>query len=161
MGDEELHLHLYGCLDAHDLWTMGKDVWPLRKPRLEWFAEEYEKAWKRKPLWEDYWTKPDGFERLREDFEVLGAVDFPKFQACFNLIIALFPIDPDDDTVLRFVLGKLERSGLKYAELRVPLGLRLPRMKARSRVFSPCLPGLFSTMRKSPRGDCVPVLQFR
>lgn len=121
---EELHLHLYGCLSADDVWHLAQPIWEERKGALSWYADEYLKAWGRRPEWERYWTEEDGLQRLRADYEFVNYADFASFQACFNLLIALFPLRPDDDSILRYILEKYSKSDLDYAEFRVPFGIR-------------------------------------
>lgn len=124
MTKDELHLHLHGCLTAEDVWQLSKDSWETRIPALEWYASEYEKAWGRRPQWETYWTQDDGFEILRKDYEFTRYADFAQFQACFNLVIALFPLSPDDVSVFEHVLVKYAKSYIEYAEFRTPFGMR-------------------------------------
>ncbi len=121
----ELHLHLHGCLDAEDVWELGRVRWESRRGALQWYAAEYELAWGRSPLWESYWTHPDGLELLRRDYVFKQCGTFDRFQACFNLLIALFPITANDDTVIRCVLAKLQACHLRHVELRMPFGLSL------------------------------------
>ena len=40
---KDLHVHLYGCLSAEDLWNIGKDSYQKRRLMLEWYAQEYQK----------------------------------------------------------------------------------------------------------------------
>lgn len=117
----ELHLHLYGCLSAEDVWTLAKPLWQERLTALNWFADEYEKAWGRRPDFAKYWTTADGLARLRSDFEFTQSNPFPKFQACFNLLIALFPLQTHGTLVLKQALQRLQKDGLSYVELRVPI----------------------------------------
>ena len=118
----ELHLHLYGCLDADDVWQLGRSRWMTRQRALQWYAREYEQAWQRRPHWETYWTQDDGLAQLRRDFYFLEPGPFPRFQACFNLLIALFPLSAQDDTIIRRVLAKFAAQDRKSVELRIPFG---------------------------------------
>ncbi|MBI2603176.1 MAG: hypothetical protein HYW48_08975 [Deltaproteobacteria bacterium] len=120
----ELHLHLYGCLDADDVWQLGRKAWRERTDGLEWYADEYEKVWGRRPDWKSYWEKEDGRERLRRDYLFQTPSTLDHFLACINLSIAMFPITPDNVEVLDHILHRMKHSGLRYAELRNPLPTR-------------------------------------
>lgn len=124
MLKDELHLHLHGCLSAEDVWKLGQSRWESRRTALTWYADEYEKAWGRRAEWEHYWTEEDGLSKLKKDYEFLSCENFARFQACFNLLIALFPLDAEDDFIPRYVLEKYAASGLEYAEFRTPFGMR-------------------------------------
>src|SRR3989338_4469912 len=102
MTRDELHLHLHGCLTAKDVWNLGASRWEIRIPALNWYADEFEKAWGRRPQWERYWRE-GGWEELRKDYEVKSFVSFSQFQACFNLVIALFPLTVSDPTLFQCV----------------------------------------------------------
>jgi hypothetical protein len=115
---DELHLHLYGCLTAADVWDLGKDRWQAQPERLAWYADEYFKQYGRAPDPAAYWRDAQGAERLAADFLFTEPAPFAKFQARFNLLIALFPIVPDDTTVLRRVLTRHRAEGRRYMEYR-------------------------------------------
>ena len=85
----ELHLHLYGCLTAEDLHHLGRDRARTAKgaARLDWFADEFAKAYGPRPDPQSYWRDDNGLEKLREDFEFTAAESFDRFQARFNLAI--------------------------------------------------------------------------
>lgn len=117
----ELHLHLFGCLEAKDLWRLGKDLWQERKAALNWYACEFKKACGYTPKWELYWQSEKGYELLKKDFIMSEASSFKVFQAKFNLIIALFPINENDASLINLVYEKCLSQSLKYAELRVPI----------------------------------------
>lgn len=113
----DLHVHLYGCLSAQDLWELGKDA--TKDPaRLGYYIQEYEKAFDFKPNPNEYWTSDRGFDLLKEHFEFLKPGSFAQFQAKFNLIIALFPIQPNDATVLKKIMHRHRAEGLRYVEYR-------------------------------------------
>jgi hypothetical protein len=116
----ELHAHLHGCLRAAEVHALGAagDLWKRREARLEWYAAEFARARGVTPKWRDYWTRPDGLERLAADFEVRTSMSFPAFQASFNLMIALFPVDPDDGAFARAVLRSQRNAGVRYGEYR-------------------------------------------
>ena len=107
----EAHLHLYGCLSAEDLWHIGRERFRKQSDRLTWYANEYERVTGRRPAYEDYWTKDNGLELMRQDFLFTDAAPFPEFQAKFNLLIALCPANPDDLTLAEHVFRSHEVVG--------------------------------------------------
>ena len=118
MLTDELHIHLYGCLSASDLWLLGRERYKAMAPRLAWYAKEYSHAYGRTPDVISYWTKDDGCSRLRRDFEFTEHGSFRQFQASFNLAIALFPGVPGDTMILEHVLKAQRSLGLRYGEYR-------------------------------------------
>ncbi|MBM4252985.1 MAG: hypothetical protein FJ146_13515 [Deltaproteobacteria bacterium] len=116
---DELHCHLYGCLTPEDLWLLGRDRFEKVVPRLAWYAEEYEKAYGRRPDSRQYWSSDAGLDLLRRDFLFTSAHPFARFQASFNLAIALLPITPGDTTVLSHVMHAQAASGITYGEYRL------------------------------------------
>jgi len=118
---DELHIHLYGCLDAAAVWELGRDRFRRQPDRLAWYETEYEKAYGRRPNAVAYWTTASGQERLKADFEFTSPGSFNQFQARFNLLIALFPVVPDDTTVLRWVLAAQRQLGIRFGEYRCPV----------------------------------------
>ncbi len=117
----DLHVHLFGCLDAEDVWTLGKNRWQQQTDLLQWYEDEYEKAWGRRPNSQAYWLSDNGFELLKNDFVFSKPGEFAKFQACFNLLIALFKIKPEDPSVLKYVIEKHQNEGLEFVEYRTIL----------------------------------------
>lgn len=123
---DELHVHLYGCLTARQLWTLGRTLWPAREARLEWYAAAYAEEWGRRPDWRGYFLGEGDPAALKRDFEFLAPGTFAAFQACFNLAIALLPATKDDATVVTTVLRDHAASGLRYVEYRCPLPPHMP-----------------------------------
>lgn len=117
----DLHVHLYGCVDASTVHGLGLARWQSRESALVWYAAEFEKAHGRVPRWREYWTTSQGRDLLASDYEITKKTNFPQFQACFNLLIALFPLDPTDRTVLEGVLRCDRAAGIRYAEYRTIL----------------------------------------
>lgn len=117
--DEELHLHLYGCLTAEDIFDLGKDHYEQRADALDWYAAEYLKITGRPVHWRSYFSGDDGPKRIRADFLADVPMTFPAFQARFNLMIALLPTVEFATKVMRHVVLGQVRAGLKYAEHRV------------------------------------------
>ena len=92
----EYHLHLYGCLTPEDLLgelCQHRARQSHRQPLLEWYATEFERVRGRQPYWRDYWQSGSE-DLLALDYLILGPTDFASFQASFNLLIALFKLDP-------------------------------------------------------------------
>ena len=121
----DLHVHLYGCLYAQDVWELGRDRVQKQSQRLAWYEDTFAAAWGRRPSATDYWSSESGLEELTRDYVIGGPVDFPKFQASFNLLIALFPMAVGDTQVLERVLASDARAGLRGAEYRTLLPVAL------------------------------------
>jgi adenosine deaminase len=68
---------------------------------------------------------------LRSDYEFTDYGNFQQFQACFNLLIALFPLNPKEDSITRHILNSYAKTGVNYAEFRTPLGRRFVNDAAR------------------------------
>jgi adenosine deaminase len=115
----DLHVHLYGVLAPEDIYKYGKSIWQQRKERLKWFAKEYFKSWGVYPQWEKYWTAKDGFSLLKKDYLFTKKNSFARFQSCFNLIIALFPIVSTDKDFVKILLDKLVLNKQNYYEVRI------------------------------------------
>lgn len=119
MFKADFHVHLHGCLSAEDLWQIGKDCYQKRAKQLEWYAREYEKAWGRRADYKAYWESPSGFESLKSDFVFDRPNCFARFQANFNLIIALCPITPDDFRIQEQIIRRMnDTQSLDYFEAR-------------------------------------------
>lgn len=114
----DLHVHLYGCVEPKSVWQLGRDRWQLRTNALEWYAGEFNKAYGRQPEWLNYWSSEQGIELLTGDYLVCEKTNFARFQASFNLLIALFPLDPNDRSVLRAVLTDDAAARIRYCEYR-------------------------------------------
>jgi adenosine deaminase len=114
----DLHVHLHGCLTPEDLWELGKGVWRERRDRLDWYATHYEAATRRRPDYAAYWQADDGATRLARDVLFDGGGNFAAFQARFNLIIALLPITPKDESILRLVMERDAARGVEHIEYR-------------------------------------------
>lgn len=115
---DELHIHLYGCLTAEDVFELGKDRWQRVPDRLAWFEAEFQKAFGRPSRIGDYWRRDDGFDLLKDDFLFVTAGPFSEFQARFNLMIALMPVATGDHAVLRRVMEGQRQAGIRHAEFR-------------------------------------------
>lgn len=118
MITHDFHVHLHGVLSAGDLWHIGRDTYQHLEPRLQWFASEYAKAWGQSPDYASYWRAENGLELLAKDFEVTKPVTFQQFQACFNLIVALCPLQVDDFSLQEYVIRKVAAAGVHYFEAR-------------------------------------------
>lgn len=157
---EELHLHLYGCLKAEDVWKLGRTRWEKRQGALVWYADEYEKAWGRRPKWETYWTEENGLERLKEDYLFLRNGNFHQFQACFNLLIALFPLSPEDDSIIRYILQEYSKQNISYAEFRIPFGMSFVNNAEKSRKFLSMIASVSKEIEQDSQLDAKMVISL-
>jgi len=138
MISRDLHVHLYGCLTAEDLWDIGKDRYKSHAPLLEWYSSEYEKAWGRRPCPQDYWEREGGEELLKRDYLFVRPGNFSRFQACFNLIIALCSISPDDFSIQEQIIRKVAESGLEYFEARTLIPFKFSDQEVRTYLGGLC-----------------------
>ena len=138
----DLHVHLYGCLTAEDLWTIGKDCYKKQESMLRWFASEYKNAWGKTPKYLEYWESDNGLEKLTKDYLFTKANNFSRFQANFNLIIALCPIVPDQFNIQERIIRQVSKFGLEYFEARTVIPFRLT-----DREVEQYLHGICSTVR--------------
>ena len=122
----DLHLHLYGAPTSKQIWEVGKERYRGLDERLQWYAQEYALAAGHRPEYRAYWESDNGYELMCRDLELTMASDFREFQARFNLMIALLPLEPKGTEVLSLVGSRLQSESVKYAELRVPLLSRPP-----------------------------------
>ena len=140
---KDLHVHLHGCLSPEDLWHFGKDTYKKNDHLLQWYSSEYQKAWERKPDYKAYWETENGLELLSQDYLFLKANPFSRFQANFNLIIALCQIITDDFKVQEHVIRKVCHQGIKYFEARVVIPFRFS--ESETKIY---LQGLCSLVKK-------------
>jgi len=120
----ENHLHLYGCLTAKSLFKHSTERAKKFKPRFDWFLAEYKKI-TGVSINPDLWWKPaDGYETFKQHFLCSNVSMFEIFQAKFNLLIALFPPDPEDMTLPKEVFETHRPEG-GYKEYRTFLPLYL------------------------------------
>lgn len=124
MIKRDLHVHLHGCLSAEDLWHQGKDIYKNQDKLLHWYAEEYQKAWGRLPDYRQYWESTNGIELLKNDYIFAEANNFARFQACFNLIVALCPMSPNSFKVEERIIRKVAKQGLEYFQARTLIPIR-------------------------------------
>ncbi len=123
----DLHLHLFGCLTAEDLWEMGKRRHGNCALGLRWYQDQYAKAYGVAPPIDEFWRDDErGLELLRQHYELHAATPFPQFQARFNLIIALCSNRFQDAEVMTRVFQRHDREELTYAEYRLLFPYRLP-----------------------------------
>ena len=118
MVKEDFHVHLHGCLTPLDLWTIGKNKYKSCRYRLDWFATEYEKSWGRRPDYSLYWESDHGVELLKKDYLFTEQNLFARFQANFNLVIALCPITVDGFAIQEHIIRNISQQGLTYFEAR-------------------------------------------
>ncbi|MBP6217474.1 MAG: hypothetical protein KA436_02685 [Oligoflexales bacterium] len=124
MIKRDFHVHLHGCLTAEQLWLIGRDSYKKQSKMLDWYASEYKKAWGRTPNYSSYWASEAGFDLLKQDYIFEHKSDFQKFQAKFNLIIALCSISSDDFAIQEQIIRSVNDHGLDYFEARTLLPFR-------------------------------------
>ena len=54
MNHSDLHVHLYGCLSASDVWLLGRRTYRSNKESLNQYAQFYQVSWNRKAQLEDW-----------------------------------------------------------------------------------------------------------
>ena len=136
--NEDLHVHLHGCLYAQDLWEIGKDVYKSRKSWLDWYAKEYLNAWGRKPNYLNYWESSEGLALLEKDYYFLEQNPFHRFQACFNLIVALCPIHVRQFDLQKKIIVHMAQSGLRYFEARTLIPARFTKQESSQYLIGLC-----------------------
>ncbi len=116
----ELHTHLYGCLVLDDLyWLHARN-----KPRWEIFASSYEKAYGKIPDYHGIMNRDAASqEKLKSLYYYTISGDFAKFQASFDLVIALAWADPEEIyEISRRVISRQEEAYTEYRILFPPRG---------------------------------------
>jgi len=114
----DAHVHLLGCLDADDLlWICERFGWP-KAEELRWFEHEFTKV-----------AGPEDFTSLhsqsassaqiRRWLECRSPIAFPRFQASFNLLIAILRGRGLEGEVLRRVAERHAAAGLVRVDFRV------------------------------------------
>lgn len=137
----ELHSHLYGCLVADDLaWLAAR-----KPPRWPIFMESYRAAYGREPDIEGLFT-PAGRTRLEEYFYFTAPGDFRKFQAGFDLIIAVAHTDPEELAAVAQRVG--EREVADHAEYRMLFSPRESSTSFREKTIA-CAEGLADASRRT------------
>lgn len=121
----ESHLHLYGCLPSKSLWSVAEERSHRYAERFQWFLAEYERATGKRINPNQWWKADDGFENFKAEYVCGHAVSFEVFQAKFNLLIALFPPNPEDMWLANEVFEHHSKEG-GYKEYRTFLPLYLP-----------------------------------
>ncbi|MCE9599340.1 MAG: hypothetical protein K8S54_15355 [Spirochaetia bacterium] len=130
----ELHSHLYGCLTVDDLYFLAE----RNTPRWQIFVDSWTKAHGTPPVM-DGLMDPSNRRILEKHYHFKSASDFPKFQACFDLIIALSSTEPEE--LREIALRVAAREPAVHAEYRQLLSPFLPmddfkaRMKALALAF--------------------------
>ncbi len=105
------HLHLYGAINATDLWEIGEKNHRRHADRLAWFDTEYFKVTGKRLNSLSWWSLTDGFDIFRDTFLIKEPLTFEEFQARFNLIIALCPPDPSELSLAEAVLARDQIQG--------------------------------------------------
>lgn len=138
MLKKDLHVHLYGCLTAEDLWKIGKENYKKQMPLLNWYADEYKNAWGRRPNVCQYWESENGFTLLEQDYVFAERNPFPRFQANFNLIIALCPIRNDRFDIQEKIIRNVDAHGLEYFEARTLVPAKFTKTEVEKYLYGLC-----------------------
>src|SRR5688572_11471789 len=112
MIKKDWKLHLYEFLTVKKLGNIGKDCNKDRIFMLDWYASEYAKAWGRRPKYRKYWEAESGFELLKKDYIFAKQNPFDRFQANFNLIIALCRISEDNFSIQEQIIREVQSHNL-------------------------------------------------
>jgi len=113
----DLHVHLYGCLTPEDIWHMARDI-EIDSNKIDLFSHNYQKVFGRPSNYEKYWMSSSGIENIAKDYLVTSRSNFQEFQAKFDLVPALFPLNPHAPLVLSHVIDKHQKEGVTYVEYR-------------------------------------------
>lgn len=120
----DYHVHLFGVLTPDDVFELGKDRFrrPSVQQRIAWCETEYERAFGRRIAIADYWLTAGGYDDLCRDLLMLEAGDFHRFQARFNILIALFRIENAEDVEApRRAMRRQMHQGVRGAQYRMLL----------------------------------------
>ena len=140
----ELHAHLYGCLSLDDLsWLASRN-----KPRWDFFINSYERVYGKKPEVRDlFLDTPESRGRLEEYYYFRGGGSFARFQVCFDLIIALSTLEPEEiHEIARRVVGAQRETHAEYRQMFAP-GTPLPLFREKVQAFAE---GLARAERENP-----------
>lgn len=128
----ELHSHLYGCLHPDDLrWLAARN-----RPRWEMFELAFRAAYGQAvapPSYEDlFGAHAASDELLRRHYYFRDSGNFPRFQSCFSVIIAVSSTEPEE---LPEVLARVAaREVADHAEYRMLFSPRLEDSQFEERV---------------------------
>ena len=121
----ELHVHLGGCLNAAEIFELGRD----HCAEIDWslYSESFAAAYGRRPDPVDLFREAlqtQQLDRFREHY-VYGeddGGDFTRFQAKFNMALCVYrhwwKKFGNQDEIWRRILARHRREGLRYAEYR-------------------------------------------
>jgi adenosine deaminase len=119
MNQHDHHLHLYGCINAEDLWRYYMTQHDgLNQPKFAWFETEYLRLTGRNSPFRSA-IQGNDFDWFRREFEIRHPTSFAEFQARFNLIIAAHPDRSDDPRVLARACERLQGQGVSGADFRI------------------------------------------
>jgi hypothetical protein len=121
----ESHLHLYGCLNHDDLWALFPSRLNRHPARVEWYKAEFKKLTGQTVFPEKWALDPSGYSDFKDFFLCRNTLSFAHFQARFNLLIALFPPDPEDLQLANAVFSRDSRQSTGIKEYRTFLPLYL------------------------------------
>lgn len=113
----DLHNHLYGCLSAERLYSIGRNN---PNPRWHIFTQAYETAFGQAIHPETFFQTYDTLAKFAALYHFNHRGPFPEFQAKFNLIIALveFTISEMREVASQVVLDHA-RQNVHHSEYRI------------------------------------------
>lgn len=129
LKQSELHVHMGGCLDVHDLAACAADFYR----DIDWtpYCDTYQRVFGKRPdpvAWFDAAMHGD-IQPLRRGFVVTDADrgDFARFQARFDLLIYiarhLRQVSGNQRTMLDRIFARHRLQGLRYVEYRAMSGM--------------------------------------
>ncbi len=130
----ELHSHLYGCLHPDDLrWLAARN-----RPRWEMFELAFRAAYGQAvapPSYEDLFGAHAASDAsLKRHYYFRDSGNFPRFQSCFSVIIAVSSTEPEE---LPEVLSRVvAREVADHAEYRMLFSPRLEDSQFEERVLA-------------------------
>ena len=113
----DLHLHLYGCIPPQVLYEIGKNN---KAPRWNLFTDFYEEQYGIKINPSTFFTDYPNIESFKKLYLFTNREPFLKFQAKFNLIIALVKFDIEEiKNLTKQIITKHYSNKVTYSEYRV------------------------------------------
>lgn len=113
----ELHVHLYGCLTAEKLFSIGKNN---PAPRWGIFTDLYEDVHGKPFDVSNFFEKYKDMEKFKELYFFNHRAPFIEFQSKFNLIIAFSRFDREEiSSVASDMLLEHSKQGIEHIEYRL------------------------------------------
>ncbi len=132
----DLHVHLYGCLSASDLWKLAKSK-QHDLERVHFFEKEYLQQFQQNPNLLQV-IQQDHFDAFQKMYHLTAPCTFLQFQAKFNLIIALCHLDSQQEVSHLVHQICLQHQHLKHVEYRMPIPYHLPKDTRKKLLLTIC-----------------------